>query len=77
MSSFVHRRFSNPDAYAEAVRQARGIFNATVDAVDLEGTWLHRAHDTLARTVHVELKNARRVFMLLADDPLAEFAAAV
>jgi AraC-like DNA-binding protein len=73
--SFVHRKFGDPDAYAEAVRLAnasgfavseRGIFNAIVDAVDLEGIWLQSGSDTLARTVHVELKEARRPLMFLA-----------
>jgi AraC-like DNA-binding protein len=77
MTKFIHRKFRDPDAYAEAVRLAnasgfavseRGIFNATLDAIDLGGIWLQRGSDTLARTVHVEFKNARRPLMFLADE---------
>jgi hypothetical protein len=69
MASFIHRTFSDPDAYGGAIRLAnangfsvseRGIFNATLDAIDLGGVWLQRGSDTLARTVNIELKDARR-----------------
>ena len=77
MASTIHRTFSDPEAYQETLRNAHvssfsvcecGAFDAELEFVDLDGVWLQRGTDNLARSMHIALNNDRQPLLFLANE---------
>ena len=77
MVSAIHQTFSDPDAYQETMRNAsvsgitvseRGAFNAELSFLDLNGFWLQKATDNLARSTHIAFSHDRHPLLFLADE---------
>ena len=76
MVSIVHRTFNDPGSYERTVRGAhasdltvseRGVFDAQLTIIDLDRVWLQRGRDNLARTLHIDVDEARRSVVFLVD----------
>ena len=77
MVSAIHRTFSDPDAYQATMRNAhvsgfavseRGAFGAELAIVDLNGFWLQKGTDNLARSTHMAFSHDRQPLLFLADE---------
>ena len=80
MVSAIYQTFSDPDAYQETMRNAsvsgiavseRGAFNAELSILDLNGFWLQKASDNLARSTHIAFSHDRHPLLFLADEETA------
>lgn len=75
MASSSVRAFTEPDAYAAAIRQGtvqvtvtqRGIFKATLTRIDLHRLWMQRFSDNLARTSHVDGWGGRAIILFRTE----------
>jgi AraC-like DNA-binding protein len=64
------RTFSDPDAYAAAIRQSavkltvtgRGHFTARLTRIDLHRLWMQRFSESLPRITHTDSRGGRAVF---------------
>ena len=73
MPSSAVRSFTDPDAYAAAIRQAavqptvtgRGHFAAQVVRIDLHRLWMQRLSDNLPRIMHADILGGRVVIAFL------------
>jgi AraC-like DNA-binding protein len=69
MPSCAVRTFSDPDAYAAAIRQStvqltvtgRGHFTAQIVRIDLHHLWMQRLADSLPRITHTDSSGGRAV----------------
>ena len=73
----IHRTFNDPDAYQETMCNAqvsgfavseRGVFHAEHSFLNLNGFWLQKVTDNLARSMHMAFSHDRHPLLFLADE---------